>query len=283
MDSHFVWQVSNILFKIPIFYTNLSLSIRWYSVMFALGILGAYYIIRSMFKAENKSMEACEVLPLYIVIATVIGARLGHVFFYHPMDYLSNPINILKVWRGGLASHGGFLFVILSLILISRQYKESFSFFWLADRCAIAGMFSAGCIRIGNFFNSEIFGNATDLPWAVVFANVDQVPRHPTQLYESFGYFYICFTYYIIYRMKKRNIGQGRMFGAVMVSGFGYRMFIERFKENHTDFVQNLPMNMGQMLSIPFILLGIYLVLGLHQNSSFWNWAKFKKNHQSPA
>ncbi|MCY4380457.1 MAG: prolipoprotein diacylglyceryl transferase, partial [Proteobacteria bacterium] len=130
-----------------------------------------------------------------------------------------------------------------------------------------------GFIRIGNFFNSEIIGLTTNVPWAIIFASVDNLPRHPTQLYESFGYFYIGISFYLIYHFKQAKIGEGRMFGAVMTSGFLYRMFIELFKERHVAFEQNLFMSMGQILSVPFIVLGLYLLFGFHRKSRLWSWA----------
>ncbi|MCY4444095.1 MAG: prolipoprotein diacylglyceryl transferase [Proteobacteria bacterium] len=271
MTQYFVWDIDRIIFSIPLLF-GLEIPIRWYSVTFLIGILGAAMLVHSMFMAEKKSPRSFEFLPFYIIIGTMLGARLAHVFVYNFSTYMSNPLKIFYVWEGGLASHGGFLFVILALVLYSRKHRQEFSFFWLVDRCAIAAMFAAGCIRIGNFFNSEIIGLPTNVPWAVVFARVDDLPRHPTQIYESLGYFYICLSFYIFYRIKNRNIGEGRFFGAILISGFLYRAIVERFKENHTEIVNDLSMNMGQMLSIPFILMGIYLVLGFHLRSKWWSW-----------
>ena len=263
MGSYFVWDVAPEMFRLP----GTSHELRWYGLLFALGILVAYYILRSMVMAEKKSVEIFEVFPLYIIIATVLGARLGHIIFYNPSIYLADPLKAFRIWEGGLASHGGFFAVIVALIIFSKRHRGEYSFLWLADRCAIAGMFTAGCIRMGNFFNSEIVGNFTDVPWGVVFARLgEDTPRHPTQLYESFGYFYICLMFYLFYRYKNRLIGEGRLFGAVMIAGFGYRAFVEIFKENHNkEFVENLPFNTGQMLSIPFILVGLYFLLGWHK------------------
>lgn len=265
MGPYFAWDVSPIILHLP----WIGFPLRWYSVLFALGFVGSYLILRSMVVAEKKSVDAFESLPIYLMLATVIGARLGHVLVYRPEFYFAHPLKIFYIWEGGLTSHGGFLFVILALILYSRRYRKEFSFFWLADRCAIAGMFAAGCIRLGNFFNSEIYGITTDVPWGVIFVrNQESFARHPTQLYESFGYFYICLMFYLFYRYKKRQVPEGRLFGAVLIAGFGYRAFVEIFKENHKEFVRELPMNMGQMLSVPFILVGIYLLLGWHQKRS---------------
>lgn len=271
--NYFVWDISPIIFELPLFIGSYSFPIRWYSLCFAIGIFGSFMILRSMFLKENKPLAALETLPIYIVLATVIGARLGHTLLYNPQTYLADPLRLLRVWEGGLASHGGFFFVIMTLIIFARKHRASLSFFWLADRCAICAMFAAGCIRIGNFFNSEIIGLTTDVPWAVIFSRVDRLPRHPTQIYESLGYFYIFLAFYLFYRYKGREIGEGRFFGAILISGFAYRFLIEMFKENHKEFVRDLPMNMGQMLSIPFIVLGLYFLVGLHQKSKTWRWA----------
>ena len=277
--DYFVWDVSRVIFTIPL--GAKALPIRWYSLMFMSAFVVGMILMKSMFRRENKSFEVYDFLLPYVFIATLVGARLGHILFYNPVVYLTDPVRVFKIWEGGLASHGGYLFVILSLILLARRYRHEVSFFWLADRCAIAGMFCAGFIRIGNFFNSEIIGLTTTVPWAVIFARVDNFPRHPTQLYESLGYFYIGLCFYLFYRIKQGKIGEGRLFGAVMVCGFLYRMFIERFKENHAAFEQDLLMNMGQMLSVPFILLGLYLLTGHQKRSSLWRWARLSDNIRS--
>lgn len=273
MNSYFVWDVSRIIFEIPI----LGLPIRWYSLLFAGGLIGAYYILRFMFIAEHKKLEPLETLPTYIVIATLIGARLGHTLFYEPQIYLNDPIKILKIWEGGLASHGGFLAVIIAYVFYAKKYKSEFSFFWIVDRSAIAAMFSAGCIRLGNFFNSEIIGLQTDVPWAVKFKKIDMIPRHPTQLYEALGFFWLCLMFFIVYKKLGRKVPEGRIFGLVLVFGMGYRIFIEQFKENQAAFEQGMTLNMGQILSIPFIVFGVYFALLLHHRSKIWNWGLSKE------
>lgn len=270
--SHLVWDVSPVIFEIPL--GSFRFPIRWYSLMFLTAFLVGIFMMHRIFQREQKSSAVFDVFPTYVIIATIVGARLGHILFYNPVVYLTDPLRIFRVWEGGLASHGGYLFVILSLVLLSRRYSDQINFFWLADRCAFVGMFCAGFIRIGNFFNSEIIGLTTNVPWAVIFARVDNFPRHPSQLYESFGYFYIGLVFYLVYRWKNASIGEGRMFGAVLINGFLYRMLIERFKENHVAFEQDLFMNMGQILSIPYILVGLYLVCGFQKKSRLWAWAR---------
>ena len=245
------------------------LALRWYSLLFAGGILAGYYIVRSMFRREGQDESLIDSLLFHVVLGTIVGARLGHVLFYEPSTYLANPIRILKVWEGGLASHGGYLGVTIALILFAYRYRQ-IPLLWLLDRVSVPSMLGAATIRLGNFFNSEIIGRPTGVPWAVVFEKIDQVPRHPSQIYESLGYLGVFLTGMAVYKARFRTILDGRIFGLMMILGFGYRFFVEHFKENQEAFEQSLTFNMGQLLSVPFILIGCYFFFGLHGNSSFW-------------
>ena len=245
------------------------LALRWYSLLFAGGILAGYYIVRSMFRREGRDETLIDSLLFHVVLGTIIGARLGHVLFYEPSTYLANPLSILKVWEGGLASHGGYLGVTIALILFAYRYRQ-IPLLWLLDRVSVPSMLGAAAIRLGNFFNSEIIGRPTDMPWAVVFEKVDLVPRHPSQIYESLGYLGVFLTGMAVYKARFRTILDGRIFGLMMIMGFGYRFFVEHFKENQEAFEQGLTFNMGQLLSLPFILIGCYFFFGLHRNSLFW-------------
>jgi prolipoprotein diacylglyceryl transferase len=202
----------------------------------------------------------------------VVGARLGHCLLYEPTEYLHDPIRILKIWEGGLASHGGFTGVIIALILFCRKNPD-IKFFWLADRMTVPAMLTAGFIRIGNFFNSEIIGHATDVPWAIVFKKVDLVPRHPSQIYEAIGYLMIALIQYLAYRLSHRQPKEGSLFGLALILGFGFRLFIERFKENQVAFEDGMVLNMGQLLSIPFILAGVMFLLGMHRKLGIFRGA----------
>lgn len=237
------------------------IALRWYSLLFAMGIILGYLIIQEVFKKEGKPLALLDSLLFYAVVGTVVGARLGHCLLYEPMEYLQDPIRILKIWEGGLASHGGFTGVILALILFCRKHPE-IKFFWLADRMTIPSMLTAGFIRIGNFFNSEIIGHATDVPWAVVFKKIDLIPRHPSQIYESIGYLAIAGIQYAAYRLSSRQPKEGSLFGLALILGFGFRLLIEQFKENQVAFEEGMFLNMGQLLSVPFILMGIFFLLG---------------------
>ena len=253
-----IWDVNREIFSIGGF------ALRWYSLVFALGIFLGYTIVYRIFLKENKPIELMDSLLFHIVIGTVVGARLGHCLFYEPMDYLTNPLRILKVWEGGLASHGGYTGVIIALILYCRRYPQ-ISFFWLADRVAIPGMLAAGCIRIGNLFNSEIYGHKTDVAWAFIFKKIDDIPRHPTQIYEALGYITVSAILYTIYRLKDRKPPEGLLFGLVMILSYSFRTWVERFKENQVAFEDGLALNMGQLLSIPFIAIGLFFALGMHR------------------
>ncbi len=265
MDSaHFVWNVDRML--LPIYG---EFGIRWYSLLFAGGIVLGYFILKSIFKAEGRSPEALEALPTYVILGTLIGARLGHCLFYEPEVYLKDPLRILMVHEGGLASHGGFLGVIIALVLFTRKYKD-IPIFWLLDRVSMPALMAAACIRIGNFFNSEIIGLPSDVPWAIVFAKYDNIPRHPSQLYEAFGYAWIGVALYFVYLRMGRKIPEGRMFGLVMLFGWTYRSLMEHFKENQVAFEQGLSLNLGQLLSGPFLLVGVACTLLWHQKIPFF-------------
>ncbi|NRA43826.1 MAG: prolipoprotein diacylglyceryl transferase [Oligoflexales bacterium] len=246
--------------------------LRWYSLLFLGGILTGYHFFAKMLIAEGKPVELRETLLYYVVLGTVIGARLGHCLFYDPSYYFSEPLRILKVWEGGLASHGGFTGVIIAVYLFSRKNKEA-SFFWLVDRLAIWGILVGAFIRVGNFFNSEIIGRVTDVPWAVVFLKVDQLPRHPSQLYEAFGYGSICLSLYLLYRYWDRKPLEGRLLGLAFCIAYAFRFLVENLKENQVSYEDSMMFNMGQLLSVPFILLGIFLVIGWQTKVKALSWA----------
>ncbi len=248
------------------------LTLRWYGLLFALAFLLDYHIVRRMFALERKPMRDLETLTIYVVVATIIGARLGHCLFYDPGYYLSHPMDILYVWQGGLASHGGALGILTALFLYTRS-RPGQTFLWAADRIAVVAALSGSLIRLGNLFNSEIYGKPTDLPWGFIFSRVREagvVPRHPTQLYESLFYLLVFVVLFRLYEAKRTKIYQkhdpaavqtanGDLLGLFMVMVFGFRFFIEFLKENQSGFENALPLNMGQLLSIPFVTIGIIL------------------------
>lgn len=247
------WEVSPEIVKLGPF------SLRWYGLLFALGFVLGYIILSKVYKKEKKPLEDLEKLSVYVILGTVIGARLGHCLFYDPVYYLTNPIEILKVWQGGLASHGAAIGILTALYMFSKKRKDQ-NLLWILDRLVIVVALGGALIRLGNLFNSEIIGKAANVPWAFVFIRVDDIPRHPTQLYESLFYFGSFLILYFIYQKKSVSLKPGFLFGLFLILIFGFRFFIEFLKENQSAFESALPINMGQILSIPFVLLGLYFI-----------------------
>lgn len=248
------WDVSPDIFTIGPFV------IRWYGLLFALSFIIGYQIMYVIFKKESKSDDILNDLIWYMILGTVLGARLGHCFFYNPAYYLANPIEILQVWKGGLASHGAAIGILLSLYLFIRKHRE-YNYLWLLDRIVITVALAGFFIRMGNLFNSEIIGIPTNVPWAFVFASVDGIPRHPAQLYEAIAYLIVFFVLFTFYTRKVGKFKNGLLLGLFLILVFGFRFFIEFIKEDQTYFEKGWLINMGQLLSIPFVLLGFYLVL----------------------
>lgn len=233
--------------------------LRWYGLFFALGFFLGFQIMAQIYRREERDIGALSDLLLYLMIGTIIGARLGHVLFYQPDYYLAHPWEIFMIWKGGLASHGGFAGVMIALYFYLRKHRDT-SFIELADRLTIPCLLAAALIRVGNFFNSEIVGIPSNLPWAIVFARVDDIPRHPAMLYEAIAYVAVFAALYSAYWKTAIVQFPGRIFGAALTSCFIARFMIEFVKENQVPFEQRLPLNMGQLLSIPFIVAGVYLV-----------------------
>lgn len=249
--QHLIWNID------PIFLDIGFLKIRWYGLMFALGFAGSFSAMQWMYQREGKNIEELDTLLWYMVIATIVGARLGHTLLYDPAYYLSHPLKILAVWEGGLASHGAALGIIFALFLYKRRYGDGFM--WLLDRVSIATALPAGLIRIGNFFNSEILGVPSDLPWAVVFARVDALPRHPVQLYEAISYLLIFGVSLLIY--KKYAAKPGFTFGCYLLMMFSARFLLEFCKIEQAMYETGFELTAGQLLSIPFLLAGTLLVM----------------------
>lgn len=236
------------------------ITLRWYGLMFLLGFSIGFTLMRKVCEWEGKSLEKLDNLLIAIVLGTTIGARLGHVLFYDPKYYFSNPLEILKIWEGGLASHGGGLGVMIAIWIFVRRNPE-FSLMWVFDRIAIFTVMTGGFIRLGNLFNSEILGKPTSGDWGVVFQRVDQFPRHPAQVYESLCYFLVFALTYKVYLKYKSRTPSGLLLGMVFVGIFIARFFIEFVKENQEAFENQMVLNMGQLLSLPFIAVGAYLIV----------------------
>ena len=213
-----------------------------------------------IYKKENKSLENLDSILMYMVIGTVIGARLGHVLFYDPGYYLAHPLEIVMIWKGGLASHGGGLGIIIAIYFYCRKHPDQ-PFLWLLDRLAIPTALGASFIRIGNFFNSEILGVQSDLPWAVIFDRIDSIPRHPVQLYESITYLIVFIILLTIYRQLFDRLKNGVLFGTMLILIFGARFFLEFIKTHQASYTGDAAFSVGQWLSIPMVIAGIVLLL----------------------
>jgi len=247
-----VWSANPIAFSFG------SMQVHWYGIFFATGLLGAYFLGEWMFKKEGKDIKLLEPYFVYLIIGITIGARLFHVFFYDFDYFIKHPIDILKVWQGGLASHGGALGAILATYLFCKRYKLDFS--WMIARVAMATMIVVGFIRIGNFFNSEIVGLPTQSAFGVVFERVDNLARHPVVLYESASYFAIFVLLFWLYNRLDSQKFTNIATGLVLTLAFVARFILEYFKTPQSEFANALPMSMGQILSLPFIFVGLFLL-----------------------
>jgi len=253
---YLVWNVDPELIALGFF------KARWYGLLFGGSFLIGYYIMAAIYKKENIDIKEIDTMFIYTAIGGVVGARLGHILFYDLNLYLNNPIEMLYVWHGGLASHGGAIGVLLMMYFYSRKRKYK-PYLWIIDRLvipiALGGMF----IRFGNFFNSEIIGKPTDLPWGIIFLKntfYSQVPRHPSQLYEALAYFLIFIFLWRYYIAHSKKIKDGTLLGLFLVLVFSARFLIEFTKENQVGFESSLFLNMGQLLSIPLVILGLWLI-----------------------
>ncbi|ALO16053.1 prolipoprotein diacylglyceryl transferase [Salinivirga cyanobacteriivorans] len=239
--------------------------VRWYGLMFAFAFFFGYIIMKKYFTHDKLKEELLEKLSIYVFLGTLIGARLGHTLFYQPEYYLSRPHEILFVWEGGLASHGAAVGILLALWLYAR--KINVPYLWILDRVVIVVALGGFFIRMGNFFNSEIYGIETSLPWGVIFERKGEtVPRHPTQIYEALSYLLIFIGlhfHFLKIRAKQLN---GQIFGIFLVLLFSARFFIEFIKQDQVGFEATMKLNMGQWLSLPFIAIGIGLIFWVQKN-----------------
>ena len=266
------------------------LEVRWYSLLWCIGLFAVYQLMHYLFKEQKLGEDKFEPMFLYCFLGILIGARLGHCLFYEPEYYLSRPMEMILPMRKfadgewhftgyeGLASHGGTLGLMIAIILYSRNVK--LNLMHVLDNVAIVTPVCACAIRLGNLMNSEIIGHPTDVPWAFFFEIVDMLPRHPGQLYEAICYAIFFFIGWFIYRLSLKKetmeryksnarkplvdirVGSGFYFGLCLFLIFLSRIFIELTKENQVDFESGMMFNMGQLLSVPFVLLGLYCMLG---------------------
>ena len=252
----------------PEFFSLGPVSVRWYGLMFALGFLIGSQIMDKMFKFEKSNEAWLEKLFIYTIVATIVGARLGHVFFYEWSYYSKHLLEIVLPFSGGkfigyqgLASHGGALGIAIAIYFYSKKVTKR-SMLWTIDRLIIPTALVAALIRTGNLMNSEIYGVATNLPWGFIFErNHETVAKHPTQIYEALSYLLVFVTsIWLFFKSKDLKDREGFFVGYGFVGIFLTRFFIEFIKENQEAFEAGMTLNMGQLLSIPFVLIGIFLI-----------------------
>ncbi len=257
------------------------LQVRWYGICWAVGFLLGYLLMGKVYKKEKMPEGSLDMLLVYMLVSTVVGARIGHCLFYEPEYYLSKPWEMLKIWEGGLASHGGAIGILIGLWLYVRRFnkktekkkgeKTHITYLWILDRIVIAVCLVGALIRLGNVFNSEIYGTPTTLPWGFVFvrgseqffdSNGELLPCHPTGLYEAF--FCLVAMALLLWMYFKRDLGDkrpGLMFGTFLVIIFGSRIGIEFLKNVQVAFEKNMTLDMGQWLSVPFVVVGIVMIV----------------------
>ena len=267
--SYIIWDPDLFAFHIG------SFGIRWYSLCWGIGLALAYILVRRLYKEQKIKDEYFDPLLLYCFVGILAGARLGHCLFYQPEYFLSSWEHAVEMivpmhhmadgsWKyvgyEGLASHGGTIGLIIALYL---YYRRTHLNLWIVlDNIAIATPITACFIRLGNLMNSEIIGKVTDVPWAFIFEKVDKVPRHPGQLYEAIAYAVFFFVGWYLYRHKPQKVGTGFFFGLCLTLIFTFRFFIEYTKDIQVDFESGMFLNMGQLLSIPFVIIGIVCMTG---------------------
>lgn len=251
--NFFVWDINPVLFSLGFF------KIHWYGLMFASAFIVGYIVIYWIYKREGKNVEEIDDLLWYVAIGTIVGARLGHCLFYDPVYYLHNPLKIFAFWEGGLASHGGIIGITFSLYLYQKRVSSSYA--WFLDRVAVVCALGGSFVRIGNFFNAEIVGTPTTVAWAVIFKRLDNLPRHPVQLYESTAYFLIFLLLLTLYVTIKDKVRSGVIFATALVTIFTSRFLLEFVKTQQSGYDHDSWVSTGQWLSMPFLLAGLVYII----------------------
>lgn len=265
MLEYITWTADPVLFSLG------PREVRWYGLMFAIGFMVGLEIVRRVFKREHENLEWIDSLFIYTVVGTIVGARLGHCLFYGFEHYMKNPIEILYVWEGGLASHGGTAGIFLAVLIYSKRVTHR-NPLWTFDRLVLPVGFVAALIRLGNLFNHEVYGHETTLPWGFRFIEniygwkagaepIFSAPSHPTQIYEMIAYLITFAVVMYLYWVKNAYKKQGLIFGVFFLGIFGTRFFIEFIKHDQEAFEAGMVLNMGQILSIPFVVYAIYLIV----------------------
>ena len=251
--DHFIWNID------PIAISVMGLTVHWYGILFALAIASGFQVMKRIYIKENLPVESLDNLLMYCVVGIIVGARLAHCLFYGPAYYLSHPLKIFAIWEGGLASHGGGLGAILALYYYQRQVKLPFLF--LLDRLAIATAIFGFFVRMANFVNSEILGLPTNKAWGIVFERVDMLPRHPAQLYEAVAYLVSFIILWAVYKKTEMKQHYGAIFGLFLVLIFSARFAIEMVKVKQAVYADAWTFSAGQLLSIPFLIVGVVLLI----------------------
>lgn len=260
--NYITWDVNPEIFSIG------SLHIRWYGLLWALGIWFTLIITQKIYKHEKLPDKWLDSLFIYTVLGTVIGARIGHCLFYNPSYYLANPIEILYIWQGGLASHGGAIGILISTYLYNKKVSKK-GYIWVFDRLVIGVAVAGAMIRLGNLMNSEIYGGPTTLPWGFIFVRDGQTePMHPTQIYEALYCILTFAVTYWLYWKKEAYKKTGLIFGVFLIGIFFTRFLLEFIKNNQEPFENEMVLNMGQILSIPFIIWGIWLIINSNKQKT---------------
>jgi phosphatidylglycerol:prolipoprotein diacylglycerol transferase len=259
-----IWNADPVLFRLG------NVVIRWYPVLLILSFYISYLFVDHIFEKEKVSKTTMHSFGIFIIAGLLIGGRLVHCLFYEPEYYLKFPLDIIKPWRGelgngarfvgyrGMSGHGSVIGIILGIVINAVRTKTSVV--WMIDRIAIFGPLIGFFVRIGNFFNSEILGTPSSLPWAVIFKRVDSIPRHPVQIYEALAYLIIFIVSWQYYRRRAGNEKPGAILGLVLTLVYSCRFILEFFKADQSRIESSMILNMGQVLSIPFIIIGLILL-----------------------
>jgi len=250
IDLFVHWNISPEAFSIG------SLTVRWYGILYGCAFIASYYAFKELLKFDKTPDDFADRALIYMILGTVIGARIGDCFFYHPMYYLQNPLEIFAVWHGGLSSHGGACGILKALYLFGRKTQKPY--IWVLDRVVIVIGVAGFFIRMGNLMNSEIYGHATELPWGFIFErNRETLPKHPTQIYEALYYALTYAVLRLVYRKCDNRPRPFLIFGLFLILVFGFRFCIEFIKNPQETFEENMMFNMGQLLSTPFVIFGV--------------------------
>jgi len=274
MLLHIFCNVSPVIFEFG------SFAIRYYSVLFAMGFVISYFIVKRIYRFEKLDISELDRLLIYVIVGGLLGARVAHCVFYDGAYYLSGILPFIEIFLPvsfspefkfigyqGLASHGGAAGIIIALFLFKNKSQKK-SFFWLIDRVVVPTGFAGACIRIGNLMNSEIYGHYTDKPWGFIFAhNGETIPSHPTQIYEALLYICTSVVLLILYKQPRFRNAKGFLLGVFLILVFAGRFLMEFLKNNQVAFENNMILNMGQWLSLPFVLAGAALIAFALKNS----------------